>query len=183
VRLAVLLCCPALAWAQGTTPKSKADDYEVHASTRTLEIGAEFMVHSVLAEEQSTVAKDYLVIEVALFPPRSLSLHVDHGDFAVRLNGNPLAQATAQMVGRPNPPYPSMPGQRRPLPRPPTPEQRAGIDPPERLTGAQLVERTALPEGDFKGPVSGYLYFPFKGKTASIHSLELIYDDTMLKLR
>jgi hypothetical protein len=40
-----------------------------------------------------------------------------------------------------------------------------------------------LPEGEFKGAVSGYLYIPFKGKTASIQSLELIYDGTVLKLR
>jgi hypothetical protein len=31
--------------------------------------------------------------------------------------------------------------------------------------------------------VSGYLYIPFKGKTAAIQPLELIYDGTVLKLR
>jgi hypothetical protein len=214
VRFALLLCCAGLAWAQGTVPKSNPDEYEVHAAAAAVEIGAEFMVHSVLAEGQSTVLKDYLVIEVALFPPKRILLQSDQGSFTLRLNGKTVAQATPQMVaasmqrpawspgprvegdvgvgntdvilGRPvpqRPPYGNVPGQQTPLPRPPTPEERAGIDPPERVTPAQLVVRTALPEGRFDGAVSGYLYFPFRGKTASIRSLELEYDGTLLKLR
>jgi hypothetical protein len=190
VRFALLLCCAVLVRAQGTTPKSSADDYEAHASTSALDIGAEFMVHSVLGDDQqSTVVKDYLVIEVALFPPRILALNVDHGAFTVRLNGKAVPQATPQMVAMSMQQYPEWAGRsqtagrRWPVPRPPSEEQRNGIDPPERPTPAQLVVRTALPEGEFKGAVSGYLYIPFKGKTASIQSLELIYDGTVLKLR
>jgi hypothetical protein len=214
VRCTLFLCCAGLVWGQGTTPKSKADEYEVHAATRAVDIGAEFMVHSVLAEEQSTVVKDYLVVEVALFPPRGVAANSDHGNFTLRLNGKAVLQATPQMValsmqhpdwnprprveggagvgntdvilGRPvpqDPPYGNGPVRRAPVPRPPSDEERAGIDPPERLTASQLVVRTALPEGEFEGPVSGYLYFPFRGKTASIKSLELLYEGTVLKLR
>jgi hypothetical protein len=197
VRFALLLCCAVFVRAQGTSPKSAPDEYEVHASTGTVEVWAEFMVHSVLADDQqSTVVKDYLVVELALFPSRSVTLNVDHGAFTVRLNGKLMPQTTAQTVamsmqypewvGMPRAGGsvgPNIPGRRGPMPRPPTGEQRNGIDPPERLTPAQLVERAALPEGEFKGAVSGYLYFPFKGKTPSIHSLELIYDDTVIKLR
>ncbi len=43
--------------------------------------------------------------------------------------------------------------------------------------------RTALPEGSFKGPVSGFLYFPWKGKPKSIKKLDLLYDDAVLELR
>lgn len=38
-----------------------------------------------------------------------------------------------------------------------------------------VVVESALPEGEFHGPVSGFLYFPFKGKPKSIKSLELLY--------
>jgi hypothetical protein len=201
VRPALLLCCAGLAWAQGTTPKSSAAEYEVHAATAAVEIGAEFMVHSVLSEDQSAVLKDYLVIEVALFPPKRIPLESDSGSFTLRLNGKTVPRATPQMVAaaieRPEwspgprrdgdvpqrPPYGNVPGQRMPIPRPPTAEERAGIDPRERVTPAQLVARTALPQGRFDGAVSGYLYFPFKGKTSAIRTLELTYDGTGLKLR
>lgn len=47
----------------------------------------------------------------------------------------------------------------------------------------ELVVQTALPEGSRRGPVSGYLYFAYKGKTASIKTLELLYEDAVLRLR
>jgi hypothetical protein len=40
------------------------------------------------------------------------------------------------------------------------------------------VNEYALPEGSTASPVSGYLYFAFKGKPASIRSLELVYKKT-----
>lgn len=159
------------------------------------------MVHSVLTEEQSAVVKDFLVIEVALFPPKRVGVQSDSGSFTLRLNGKTVPRATAQTVAASmqapvwsprqraegdvpqRPPYGGVPGPRMPVPRPPTAEERAGIDPPQRVTPAQLVVQTALPEGRFDGAVSGYLYFPFRGKTASIRSLELEYDGTVLKLR
>ena len=42
---------------------------------------------------------------------------------------------------------------------------------------------TALVEGQHHAATSGYLYFPFKGKTKSLKTLELLYQDAVLKLR
>jgi hypothetical protein len=192
VRYGLFLCCAALAWGQGTTPKSKIEDYEVHAAG----IGAEFMVHSLLTQDQSMVVKDYLLLEVALYPPKRELVRSDPAAFALRINGKTVPHATPQMVGlgmrdlltvRQSQPPPTgrwpVPRSPVPMPQPPTQEDRAGIDRPERVPPHELVVRAALPEGSFDGPVSGYLYFPYKGKTASIQSLDLIYNDTVLKLR
>jgi hypothetical protein len=40
----------------------------------------------------------------------------------------------------------------------------------------ELVERAQLPEGDVSLPVSGCLYFYYKGKLKSIKKLELVYE-------
>ena len=48
-----------------------------------------------------------------------------------------------------------------------------------RAVGATLevrVQRSSFPEGIIPGPVSGYLFFPFRGKTKSLRALELLYE-------
>jgi hypothetical protein len=51
------------------------------------------------------------------------------------------------------------------------------------VTPQELLVQTALPVDPHRGPVSGFLYFPFTGKTSSIKSLELIWQGASLKLR
>lgn len=73
------------------------------------------------------------------------------------------------------------PGDRRPaqdrLPQPPGAPAGVpgGVERPEPKTAAEAVVETAFADGKATGPVSGYLYFEFKGKPKSIKSLELIY--------
>ena len=43
--------------------------------------------------------------------------------------------------------------------------------------------RTALEEGPHHTATSGFLYFPYRGKTNAIKTLELVYGDVVLKLR
>jgi hypothetical protein len=40
---------------------------------------------------------------------------------------------------------------------------------------AQRVQKAALPEGDRTLPQAGLIFFQYRGKTQSIHSIELIY--------
>ena len=74
MRCFVLAIAASCAFAQGTEPKPKPEDYPVHGQARvegkTVGIGAEFMVHSFSRGEESYIASDFLVVEVALFPPR-----------------------------------------------------------------------------------------------------------------
>jgi hypothetical protein len=80
---------------------------------------------------------------------------------------------TGVILGRP------VPGERfpgdptnRPLPRPPRAPE---AEKPEPDKAEEVVIESALPEGEARGPVAGFLYFPFKGKPKSIKSLELLY--------
>lgn len=216
MRCTFLLFCTAVALAQnGTDPKPKAEDYEVHGQSKDVAIGAEFMIHSFSGSGQTYIAKDFLVVEVALYPPKGQTINVNEGRFALRINGKKqlLPPAQPQMVaaslqhpewqtgprlegggglgdagvilGRPAPTQ--VPGGQQPRvptqPRAPAPGNPSGIDPEPRVAAHELVVQTALPEGPHRGPVSGFLYFPYKGKSTSIKSLELLYEDAAIRLR
>ena len=87
---------------------------------------------------------------------------------------------TGVILGRPTPTerFPGDPTttQRR-LPNPPrTPQSTpSGVQTEPAKTPAEVVVDRALPEGDRVLPVSGYVYFPFKGKPKSLKSVDLIY--------
>ena len=85
-------------------------------------------------------------------------------------------------------------GQPRPVPgspqdrRMPSPPRAPDADPPggitrEKISAEDVLLRTALPEGPHTGKVSGFVYFPFTGKSSSIKSLDLVYDGATLKLK
>ena len=205
-----LFCLASLAWAQGgTEPKPKAEDYEVHGPSKNAAVGAEYMIHSFSGQGLTFIAKDYLVVEVALYPPKGQTITVNEGAFALRINGKkqtlvpaapsmvatslehpewqsgPRLEAggglgnTGVILGRPN--APQVPGGQQPAPLP-----RSDRDPDIPVThvrAEEVVVQTALQEGVHRGPVSGFLYFPYRGKSTSIKSLELLYDDAALKLR
>ena len=59
-----------------TEPKGKASDYPAHAAAGNVSIGAEYLVHSIPAGNQTLVAPDYLVVEVALFPGKDEPPHI-----------------------------------------------------------------------------------------------------------
>ena len=215
MRWILLPCFAALAFGQGTEPKPKAEDYDVHARSKQIALGAEFMVHSFSGEGQTFIAEDYLVVEVALYPPKGETVTVNTGAFALRVNGKkpPLVAQTPTMVayslnrpewnqrprmeaeggygntgvilGRPVPSQ--VPGgQQRRLPMPPrapAPDAPGGIDRPEPVRPEELLVRTALSDGEFRGPVSGFLYFAYRGKPSGIKTLDLLYEDAVLKLR
>jgi hypothetical protein len=92
-RAALLL--PALAGAlaaqYGTTPKASAQDYPVRAKLEKLAIGAEYLVHSFSSGREMFIAKDYLVVEVALFPAKGENVPVNASHFSLRVNGRKQA--------------------------------------------------------------------------------------------
>jgi hypothetical protein len=88
----------------------------------------------------------------------------------------------AVILGRPRQTE-RFPGDRRPtqdrLPAPPKApgqEDRSGIEKQPQLAPEEIVTRQALPEGEAAGFVRGMVYFPFKGKIASIQKLDLLYE-------
>ena len=85
------------------------------------------------------------------------------------------------ILGRPQP-VERFPGDTRPgrarlpaPPRAPTQEDPSGLGNSRPVSAEEVVVESALPEGEFRGPVAGCLYFAYKGKTKSIRSLELLY--------
>lgn len=87
------LVAGVLAAQSGTVPKAGAEEYPVHAKLEKLSIGAEYLVHSFSGGRETFIARDYLVVEVALFPAPGQSLVVNAGQFSLRMNGRKQALA------------------------------------------------------------------------------------------
>jgi hypothetical protein len=203
--------------AEGTPAKASAGEYPAHATSGNLAIGAEYMVHSFGSGEQMYLAENYLVVEVALFPPKGEGITADAAKFTLRVNGKktllyaqnpPMVAshlnrrdwesprgATADLgvggvnVGLGYPqgrdPVTGAPEGRR-LPNPPrAPDAGApgGGEPKERVRPEEVLIRTALPEDAHRGPVSGFLYFPYTGKASGLKSIDLVFQDAVIKLR
>jgi hypothetical protein len=214
MRFAILLVLAAVALGQGTDPKPKAEDYDVHADTPKGALGAEYMVHSFSGQGVTYIAKDYLVVEVALYPPKGETIQVHAANFSLRINGRntPLAPVAASVVaaalqhpdwqqqgphveagggvgntsvilGRPTPSR--LPGEQPPqrLPHPTGPGNHDGIDRQSPVKAEELVVQAALPEDPYRGSISGYIYFPYKGKPSAIKSLDLLFEGVSIKLR
>jgi hypothetical protein len=205
VRRAVLLAVLAPLYAQDAPPRSKAADYPAHVSLPGMEIAAEYLLHSIPTAKGFYVSRDYLVIDVGVFPAAKERITISSGQFRLRINHQTLelppdspgtvaadiqypdweqqrtatAQAGPVIVGAP-PTVGRFPGDRRESPpiSSPVPEQQdpSGIEKEPPKTVDQLVTQVALPEGSSNKPMKGCLFFHFHGKTKSIKSLELVYD-------
>lgn len=98
----------------------------------------------------------------------------------------PVIIGRPERVGRfPGDPTPQQ-GRLPKPPRAPVPDHPGGIE-EDRAKPEEVVVKAALPEGAFRTPVTGYLYFPHRGAIKKIKSLELIYNgpagEKTLKLR
>lgn len=189
------------------TPKQKPEDYPAHVMVASVGIGAEDLGHSLMTADNSVFIRDYLVIEVAIFARDNKPVKVSANHFTLRINGQkvPLqaqtpgmvaasvmypdwtsepqveAQAGPVIIGRTQP-VERFPGDNRPYenrvpnPAPTTDPDSRGVQ-KRTVTAEDTIEHSALPEGLFREPVNGCLFFghPAK-KMKSIKSLELIYD-------
>jgi hypothetical protein len=205
-------------YSEGTKPKASAMEYPVHVTSGSLSIGADYMVHSFGSGEQMYLAENYLVVEVALFPPKGEGITAEAAKFTLRVNGkktllyaqspqmvasnlnhrdwNQPRGATADLgvggvgvgLGYPQSrnPVPGAPDERRRLPNPPRAPD-AGVpgagELKEVVRPEDLLIRTALPEDAHRGPVSGFLYFPYAGKASGLKSVELLFQDAVMRLK
>src|ERR1019366_334350 len=203
--------------AEGTEPKASAAEYPVQAVSGNLAIGAEYVVHSFGSGEQMYLAENYLVVEVALFPPKGQSVTADAARFALRVNGKKTllyAQSPALVashlnqrewettrgaeadlgvggvnigLGHPQERDPVTGVRRgRRLPDPPhAPDAGVpgGGEARQRERPEEVLMRTALPEDPHRPAVSGFLYFPYQGKPSGLKSIELLFQDAVMKLK
>ena len=121
--------------------------------------------------------------KVSLMPQSAgtVAASIQYDDWEERPRGSVSAGAgdAGVTLGSPAPAgrFPGDPRANR-LPAPPrvdTSADRSGIERVEASPG-EVVQRSALPEGENAIPVSGFLYFPYKGKMSKVKSLELVYE-------
>jgi hypothetical protein len=171
---------------KGMPPRAAPGDYQAHAQVGSVTIGAEFMGHAVPRNPDPLSTDDYVVVETGLFGPPGTRLTLSTGDFALRINGK-KALLDSQPYGR------VVRSLKDPDWSPPAPAEKkkssfgsGGEDSnspppvvhvPIEIQRAMLlhVQKYSLPEGDRALPEAGLLFFQYRGKTQSIHSLELIY--------
>jgi hypothetical protein len=214
MRWTILWLSAGLAFAQGTKPKPSAAEYDVQIMYGSVDIGAEYMVHSYSNGENMFLAERYLVAEVAFYPlMKEDEVNIDVKLFGLRLNGKTLlpvqdpAQVAASLryspyaMQRQSPisgsvgagpldipigqqgPVPGGPQNRRPAPPRTTESDPGNGVERQRVSAEEVLMQTALPAGPHKGPVAGFVYFPYSGKTSSLKTVELVYGQATLKLK
>ena len=177
--------------AKGMPPRAAPADYQAQAQAGTVTVAAEFKGHSVPTLQGPLSTEDYVVIETGLFGPPGARLKLSSQDFSLRINGKktPLpAQPYGLVVGSLKdpewePPVPAAPKSKSRLGGGGRSEQGEANAPPApvqipievRRAMAQRVQKAALPEGDRTLPQAGLIFFQYRGKTESIHAIELIY--------
>lgn len=75
---------------QDTAERTKASDYPVHAQLPGFEIGLEYLVHNIPAAKGEYWAKEYLVVEAAIFPAKGSGVRISGNDFTLRVNGKKI---------------------------------------------------------------------------------------------
>jgi hypothetical protein len=119
--------------------------------------------------------------------PAMVASSLKHRDWLSQRGADAAAGLGGINVGmggsRTQSPFPGGPEPNR-LPAPPrAPDGDANVPARDTLKAEDVLTQTALPEGKFSGPVSGFIYFAWQGKASAIKSLDLIYDGVVIKLR
>lgn len=117
--IGVLLLSPARA---GTEPKAKAAEYSHHAAVGETALAAEFHGRGIPDGFRGMMAGDFVVVEVAVFPPRETAVAARSSYFRLRIDGKP--------------------------PILPSPPMTAGL----ALSGSMLERQTGLQMGGAVGP-------------------------------
>jgi hypothetical protein len=203
MRFRFLLAALAIAASLGAVEvKNTPADYPVQGAAADFAFGAEYMANTFTAEGQWITVDDHLVIEIGVFPKGEAN--IDLRRFTLRINGKVLlltqtpgmvaaslkypdwnskpvmiANAGPIIVGRP-PAVERFPGDRR--------EQRRGPgqvveDGGPKVDYGALIGNAGLPEGKRIRPAAGFLYFPYDKKLKGIRTVELLVDDSVVKLR
>jgi hypothetical protein len=164
-------------------------DYQAQAQAGTVTVAAEFAGHGVPTHQGVFSTEDFVVVETAFFGPPEARLKLSVDDFSLRINGKkaPLPSQPFELVAKSlkdpewEPPVQAEAksktsfggsGKGADSNGPPAP-----VHMPIALQRAmeQKVQKALLPEGDRALPQAGLIFFQYKGKAQSIHSIELIY--------
>lgn len=184
--------------AHGLPPRAAPVDYQVHAKVGEVTIAAEFTGHGIPTADAPLNSEDYVAVEIAIYGPPDARLTITASDFSLRINkrkeplpSQPWALAAKNIRDPEWIPEDAAPAQkskgglsaggggREPGAPPPLPPKV----PVELLrTWQQRLRRAAVAEGDRPLPQAGLLFFPYRGKTEGIRTVELIYSGPAGKL-
>ena len=171
-------------------PRAAPSDYPAQAKAGCVTIAAEFKGHFVPTQDGTLTTEDYVVVEAAFFggPGSKIQLSVD--DFSLRINGKksvlpsqPYGVVAASLTdpdwAPPTPPESKNKtsfgggsgggGQNDPPPAPPRPSVET------RRAWLAKTAKVSMAEGDRPLPQAGLIFFPYRGQSKGIDSLELIY--------
>jgi hypothetical protein len=205
VHRAVLLIVLLTLHAQDGPERSKASDYPVHAALAGVEIGAEYLDHSVPGDKGFYIAKEYLVVEVGVYASTPDTVNIKSGEFSLRINDGkkvlvPVSpgtvagalkypdwenqrsatiQAGPVIYGAPTAEgrFPGDPGAPPPIQRPvEAPPDPSGIEKQIPTSIDESIAKVALHDGLVHKAMRGCLFFRYAGKMKSIRSLDLVYD-------
>lgn len=188
----------------GTEPRRNVSDYPVHSEAGGISLGAEYLSRSAGTGGGMFVIPEHIVVEAAVYPAAGRALDISAGHFRLRVNGKQILlpqSSTSAAAALKYPDWSDQPrfeasggvgdrgvilGRRRPAERFPGDRRPGETRAPGtvtvrrtdggEMTLEEMVTQAALPEGPTRGPVSGFLYFYYKGKLKKIKSLELLYD-------
>jgi hypothetical protein len=210
-----LISTAALGADSGVPPRANSGDYPVQGSAKTAVIAAAIVPPNQVSKMFSSgISKQYIVVEIAIYPEQGDAFDVESSDFTLKVgrrigyaerpmdvapwkeNQGPLERRTGviaeagviyeqsndpvygrrQSVGT----YTGVavtnggPGQ-DPGPPPSGPDPRIVND---------KVQHKALPEGEARATMAGYLYFPQYAKRSKMDPVELKYskDDASVSL-
>jgi hypothetical protein len=173
--------------SKGLPPRASADEYQAKAQAGAVTIGAEFVEHSVPTADGAYSTDDYVVVETGLFGPPNARLKLSPGDFSLRINDkkSPLPSQPYEPVSHTlkDPEWAPPPAEEEIKSETGLSTNGKLADAPVRvhmpvkmqLAMEQHVQKAVLPGGDRALPQAGLLFFEYRGKAKTIHSVELIY--------
>jgi hypothetical protein len=176
---------------QGLPPRVAPSDYQAQAKAGDVTIAAEFAGHSVPTAQGPLTTDDFVVVELGLYGPPQARVRISQDDFSLRVNTK-KAPVPSQPYGL------VLSSLKDPEWSPPEEESSTSKSKTSIGTGgqtdtsntpkvvhipievqramAQRTQKAALALGDRPLPQAGLLFFPYRGKTEKISSLELIYN-------
>ncbi|MEZ5401900.1 MAG: hypothetical protein R2729_19660 [Bryobacteraceae bacterium] len=81
----------AMAWC-AEPPKAKVSDYPAYAELSKLALGGEYNGSSAFGRRDTYYLKNYLVVDVAIYPKPRTVLRVSIGQFRLRVNGKKIIE-------------------------------------------------------------------------------------------
>jgi hypothetical protein len=175
MRFALFLIAVTSLRAQGSPLKTSPTDYPAHIQLDNVTLAAEYLVQSLPTSSGSLVAHDYLVVQAAFFGPAQSRLQISASQFSLRINGRGLPIPT-ELPG-------IVAGSINSFGNDRVPSSTSGpLVPQEQGESVEhRVQSVSLAEGQRSLPSVGIIFFPYRGKLKSIHSLELLYNGSMGK--